>query len=117
MRGTSTLLLAGIFLTGIGVSAARAENLLPDLKLSPKDPKYNSAACRSLRAKAQNYNETVFNQSPESYVFAAILPGGSLGLAAVVNRKREMFKAKVEQACMTHPPDRSYLDPAGSGKE
>jgi hypothetical protein len=111
------IFLLAVFATGLGISVAKAENLLPQLSLSPKDPKYNSHACRSMREKARHYNGFTLRQSPQVYIFAAVMPGGTLGFLALQNQKREFFKAKVEQACMTHPPDRSYLDPAGSGKE
>jgi hypothetical protein len=39
-----------------------------------------------------------------------VMPGGTVGFMALQYRKRELFKRDVEQACMTNPPDRSYLD-------
>ncbi|MEX0751952.1 MAG: hypothetical protein WD073_03385 [Xanthobacteraceae bacterium] len=111
------ILLLAALTTSLGVPAAKAEDLTAQLSLSPKDPKYNSPACRSMREKARNYKGGILQQSPEAYVFAAVAPGGTVGFLALQHRKRELFKAKVEKACMTKPPDRSYLDPAGSAKE
>ncbi len=110
------ILLLAVFATTLGVPAAQAEDISKEISLSPKDPKYNSAACRSMREQARNY-AGITQQSPEAYVFAAVAPGGTLGFLAFNHRKREMFKARVEQACMTNPPDRSYLDPSGPQKK
>jgi hypothetical protein len=101
------ILAAAIFVAGLGVSAAEAQ-LAVDL--SPKDPKYNTAACKAMRVKAQNFKAGLFQQEPGTYIFAAAMPGGSLGFAAVQYRKREMLTRDVEQACMTNPPNRAYLD-------
>jgi len=111
------ILLVAAFATTLGVPAAMAEDLAAQLSLSPKDPKYNSPACRGMRDKARNYNDGILQQSPGTYIFAAVVPGGTVGFLALQHRKRELFKARVEQACMTNPPDRSYLDPNGSAKK
>lgn len=110
------ILLVAAFTTILGVPAAQAEDISKEIALSPKDPKYNSAACRSMRQQARNY-DGILQQSPEAYVFAAAMPGGTLGFLALNHKKREFFKARVEQACMTNPPDRSYLDPSGPQKK
>lgn len=110
------VLLAAAFATGLGASAAMADDLTAEIALSPKDQKYNSPACKSMRAKAKNF-AGITQQSSEAYVFAAVAPGGTVGFLALQNRKRELFKAQVERACMTNPPDRSYLDPSGDGKK
>ncbi len=101
------LLLLAVFVTGLSIPVAKAEDLSAELALSSKDRKYNSPACRGMREKAKNYNDGLFQQRPEVYAVAAAAPGGSVGLLVYVNQKREAFKAKVEQACMTHPPDRN----------
>ncbi len=99
--------LLAVFVMGLSIPIANAEDLLAELALSPKDPKYNARACRGLREQAKNYNDGLLQQSPGAYVIAAVAPGGSVGLLIYVNQKRELFKAKVERACMTNPPDRS----------
>jgi hypothetical protein len=110
MRNMSLLaafLSVAVFATGLAISAAKAEDLSAELALSPKDHKYNSRACRGLRTQAKNYNDGLFQQKPESYALAAVVPGGSVGLLIYVQHKRESFKTKVIQACMTNPPDLS----------
>ncbi len=102
------IVLLAVFVTGLAIPVAKAEDLSAELALSPKDRKYNAPACRSMREKAKNYNDGLFQQRPEVYVVAAAAPGGTVGLLAYVNQKREVFKAKVEKACMTNPPDRTY---------
>ena len=42
-------LLVAAFATALSIPAAKAEDISKDIVLSPKDPKYNSAACRGLR--------------------------------------------------------------------
>ena len=111
------ILLVAAFATSLGVPAAQAEDISKEIALSPKDPKYNSPACRSMREKARNYNDGIHQQSTATYIFAAVAPGGTVGFLALQHRKRELFKAQVEQACMKNPPDRSYLDPSGSAKK
>ena len=108
------ILLLAVFMTGLAIPVAKAEDLSAELVLSSKDRKYNSPACRSLRAQAKNYNDGLFQQKSETYAVAAVVPGGSVGLLIYVNQKREAFKTKVQQACMTNPPNRA---PARSGKE
>lgn len=110
------ILLVAAFATSFGVSAATAEDISGEISLLPADPKYNSPACKSMRVQAKNYNDGIMQQSAGTYVIAAVMPGGTVGFLALQHRKREMFKARVEKACMTNPPDRSYLDPSGSGK-
>lgn len=109
------LLLAAVFATSLGVPAATAEDLTREISLSPKDPKYNSPACKSLRVQAKNYQDGIAQQSAGTYIIAAVAPGGTVGFMALQHRKRELFKARVERACMTNPPDRTYLDPAAPG--
>jgi hypothetical protein len=104
-----TLLMAALA-TSFGVPTANAEDLTAQLSLSPADPKYNSPACGGIRQKAQNFNGNLLQQSPEAYVFAAVAPGGTVGFLALMQRKKDLLKRDVEQACMTNPPDRSYLD-------
>ncbi len=101
------IVLLAVFVTGLSIPVAKAEDLSAELALSPKDRKYNAPACRSMRAKAKNYNDGLYQQSPGVYAVAAAAPGGTVGLLVYVNQKRELFKVKVEQACMTNPPDRS----------
>jgi hypothetical protein len=106
--------LVAAFTTSLGAPAATAEDLTAQFSLSPQDAKYNSPACRSMREKAKNYNDGIMQQSAGTYAIAAVMPGGTVGFLAMQHRKREIFKAQVEQACMTNPPDRSYLDPAAT---
>jgi hypothetical protein len=101
-----TLLIA-VFAAAFGTAAVAEEF---KVELSPKDPKFNSPACQTMRAKAKNYKNGLMDQSPGTYVFAAVAPGGTVGFLALQYRKDEMFRAQVEQACMSNPPDRSYLD-------
>jgi hypothetical protein len=105
------------FAMSLGISAAKAEDLSEELALSPKDHKYNTRACRGLRAEAKNYNDGLFNQKPEVYALAAVAPGGSVGLLIYVQHKREVFKTKVRQACMTNPPERASSDSAQPEKK
>jgi hypothetical protein len=100
----TAFLAAAALATGLGIPAAKAEDLSAELALSPKDHKYNSRACRDLRAQAKNFNDGLFQQKPEAYALAAIVPGGSVGLLIYVQQKRVAFKTKVQQACMTNPP-------------
>jgi hypothetical protein len=104
-----------LLVTAVAVSFAGSAALAQDLaaQLSPKDPKYNSAACRTMRVKAKNY-DGIFQQSTGSYIIAAAMPGGTIGFLATQHRKREMFMRQLEQACMTNPPNRSYLDPSAT---
>lgn len=105
MRKTIAGTMFAVTLTG---QAAWADVVQVDL--NPSDPKYNTPQCVALRHKAQNY-ESIFQQSAGSVAVAAVMPGGTAGLAAVYMRKREMFKYEVEKACLTNPPPRRYLDP------
>jgi hypothetical protein len=109
-----TLLAAALAVT-FAAPALAVEDLTKEISLSPSDPKYNTAACKSLRVQAKNYNDTIYNQSPGTYAIVAVAPGGTVGFMALQHRKRELFKARVEQACMSNPPDRTYLDPAAPG--
>ena len=104
------ILLAAACATILGGPAATAQQTTP--QLSPKDPKYNTAACRSMREKAKNLKDGLFEQDAGSYIVAAIMPGGTVGFTALQHRKREMMNRQVELACMTNPPARPYLDPA-----
>jgi len=101
------LLIAG-FAAALGIPSAVAQEFT--VELSPKDPKFNSPDCQTMRAKAKSYKNGLMDQSPGTYLFAAVAPGGTVGFLALQHRKDEMFRAQVEQACMTNPPDRSYLD-------
>lgn len=102
------LMAAAACAASLSSPAAMAQNF--QVQLSPKDPKYNSAACRSMRAKAQNYKNGLLDQSPGTYIIAGAMPGGTVGFLALQNRKDDIFRRNVEQACLTNPPDRSYLD-------
>lgn len=110
------ILMLAVFATSLGASAAKAEDISAQISLLPTDPKYNSPECVSMRTQAKNF-DGILEQSPGVYIFAAVAPGGTVGFLALQHRKREMFKARVEQACMTNPPDRSYLDPSGSAQK
>src|SRR3954451_12131544 len=105
------MLLAAACAACLGAQAAKAEEIV--VQLSPSDPKYKSAECLSMRAKAKNYNDGLLQQSTGSYVFAAVMPGGTVGFLALQHRKREMFKRQVEVACMSNPP-KSDLDPSST---
>ena len=51
------IMLVAICAASLSSPAAIAQGF--NVQLSPKDPKYNSPACRSMREKAKNYkNET-----------------------------------------------------------
>lgn len=102
------ILLAAVCAAGLSSPAAVAQEF--KVQLSPKDPKYNSPACRSMREKAKNYKNGLLDQSPATYIFAGVMPGGTVGFLALQNRKDELFRRDIEQACMINPPDRSYLD-------
>lgn len=80
------------------------------VQLSPKDPKYNSPACVSARAKLKNYKNGLFEQDPGTYIIAGVMPGGSVGFLALQAKKDDFVRRDVEQACLSNPPDRSYLD-------
>jgi hypothetical protein len=108
----AAFLSAAAFVASLGISAAKAEDLSAELALSPRDHKYNSRACRDLRTQAKNYNDGLFQQKPEAYALAAVVPGGSVGLLIYVQHKREAFKTKVKQACMTNPPGGASADSA-----
>jgi hypothetical protein len=105
------MLLAAACAACLGAQAAKAEEIV--VQLSPSDPKFKSAECVSMRAKARNYQDGILQQSAGSYVFAAVMPGGTVGFLAMQHRKREMFKRQVEVACTTNPP-KSYLDPSAT---
>src|SRR5258705_13776515 len=105
------IVLAAAFAASVSGHVARAD--VVNIDLLPMDPKYNTPECASLREKAQNY-EGIFQQSPGTYVFTSVLPGGTAGFMAVQLRKREMFKYEVEQACLTNPPKRPYLEPSAT---
>lgn len=106
------ILLVAACATILGGPAATAQQTT--LQLSPKDPKYNSAACRNMREKAKNLKDGLLEQDAGTYIVAAVAPGGTLGFAALQYRKREMMNRQVELACMTNPPARPYLDPAAT---
>lgn len=103
-------ILLVVAFASLGASAALAEDLTAQLSLSPADPNYNSPECRSMLEKARDYKDGLMQQSTGTYIIAAVAPGGTVGFMALQYRKRELFKRDVEQACMTNPPDRSYLD-------
>jgi hypothetical protein len=102
------MLLAAVSIAALGIPAAMAQEF--KVELSPKDPKFTSPECLSMRVKAKNYKNGLFDQSPGTYIFAAAAPGGTIGFLALQNRKDELFRQQIELACMTNPPDRSYLD-------
>jgi hypothetical protein len=102
------ILLVAICAAGLSSPAAMAQEF--KVQLSLKDPKYNSTACRSMREKAKNYKNGLLDQSPATYIFAGVMPGGTVGFLALQHRKDELFRRDIEQACMINPPDRSYLD-------
>jgi hypothetical protein len=106
------MISAAAFAVILSAQAVRAEQVQVDLL--PSDPKYNTPACVSMRAKAQNYTDGVLQQSAGSYVIAAVMPGGTVGFMATQMRKREMFKYQVEQACLSKPPKRPYLEPSAT---
>ena len=108
MRKITLLVAAGVYAAALSSPAAMAQEF--KVQLSPKDPKYNSSACRSMREKAKSYKNGLFDQSPATYIFAGVMPGGTVGLLALQHRKDELFRRDIEQACMSNPPDRSYLD-------
>ena len=108
MRKTA---LVTMIAAALGAPAALADVVQVDL--NPSDPKYNTPQCVALRHKAQNY-ESIFQQSAGSVAVAAVMPGGTAGLAAIYIRKRDMFKYEVEKACLTNPPKRPYLEPSGT---
>jgi hypothetical protein len=100
--------LAAACIAALGIPAAMAEGF--KVELSPKDPKFNSPECQRMRQQAKVYKNGLFDQSPGTYIIAAVAPGGGIGFLALQNRKDDLFRRDIEQACMTHPPDRSYLD-------
>ena len=102
------ILLVAVCAVSLSSPAAMAQEF--QVQLSPKDPKYNSPACLSMREKAKNYKNGLLDQSPEAYIFAGVMPGGTVGFLALQHRKDEIFRRNIEQACMSNPPDRSYLD-------
>ena len=106
-----TAMAATLVAVTLGGHAALGD--VVNVDLIPSDPKYNSPECVSMREKAQNY-EGIFQQSPGTYVFTTVMPGGTAGFMAVQLRKREMFKYEVEQACLTNPPKRPYLEPSAT---
>ena len=106
------IISATAFAITLGAQAVHAEQVQVDLL--PSDPKYNTPECVSMRAKAQNYTDGVLQQSAGSYVIAAVMPGGTVGFMATQMRKREMFKYQVEQACLTNPPKKPYLEPSAT---
>jgi hypothetical protein len=101
------LFLAAAGIAALGIPAAMAEF---KVELSAKDPKFKSPECQRMRQQAAVYKNGLFDQSPGTYIIAAVAPGGSIGFLALQNRKDDLFRREVEQACMTNPPDRSYLD-------
>jgi hypothetical protein len=109
MGGTMRrILLAAVCAASLSSPAAMAQEF--KVELSPKDPKYNSPACLGMREKAKNYKNALLDQSPGTYIFAGVMPGGTVGFLALQNRKDDLFRRDIEQVCMTNPPDRSYLD-------
>jgi hypothetical protein len=103
-----TILLAAVCLASLGTPAAMAQGF--QVELSAKDPKFKSPACVSMREKVKTYKNGLFDQSPGTYIVAGVAPGGTLGFLALQNRKDDMFRRDIEQACLSNPPDRSYLD-------
>ena len=116
IKWAAACLAVAAFAASLGISSAKAEDLTAELALSPKDHRYNTKACRGLREEAKNYNDSVFNQKPEVYALAAVAPGGSVGLLIYVHQKRELFKTKVQQACMTNPPGGAAPEAAPAAK-
>ena len=115
MRKAVFITMTAIGMAGLGNHAASAQGF--EVKLSPTDPKYNTAECREMRNQAANWKDGIAQQSPGVYIIAAVAPGGGVGFLALQHRKNEMFIHKVEVACMSNPPNRKYLDEgATSGK-
>lgn len=108
MRKTAFITATVIGMAGLGNHAASAQGF--EVKLSPSDPKYNTAECREMRNQAANWKDGIAQQSPGVYIIAAIAPGGGVGFMALQHRKNEMFLHKIEMACMSNPPNRKYLD-------
>ena len=107
MRKILLMAATAAFAASLSGHAAKAELIV---QLSPKDPKYNSKACMSMREKLKNYKNGLFEQSPGTYIIAGVMPGGSVGFLALQAKKDDFMRRDVEVACMSHPPDRSYLD-------
>ena len=110
------ILLVSTCAAVLSSQAALAQFWSQELKvdLSPKDPKYNSAACKSMRAKAKAYSDGTLTESAGSFVLGAGVPGGGAAVFAAQARKRELVVQQVEKACMTNPPNRAYLDPGAT---
>ena len=109
------LVLAAACAAALGSQAAKAEEV--SIALNPNDAKYNSPECVKMRAEAKNYQDGIFQQSPGTYVFVAVMPGGTAGFMALQHRKLEMFKRRVEVACTTNPPKSLYDPDASSTKD
>jgi hypothetical protein len=107
MRKTVTVALAAVGMLIVGGHVAMAQL---KVELSASDPKYNSPACVSMRNEAANYKDGITQQSPGTYIIAAVMPGGTVGFMILQQRKYEMFLHRIEMACMSNPPNRKYLD-------
>jgi hypothetical protein len=84
------------------------------VELSAKDPKFNTPECVRMREKARTYSDGTLAERAGTFIIGAGAPGGGLAVMAAEQRKREIVVRDVEVACMTHPPNRAYLDPAAT---
>jgi hypothetical protein len=78
------------------------------VELSATDPKYNSPECLAVRDK--HYDDGTLEERMAKRVVGAAMWGGGMAVTAAEYRKRQMTDREVELACMSNPPDRSYLD-------
>lgn len=84
------------------------------VELSAKDPKFNTPECVRMREKARTYSDGTLAERAGTFIIGAGAPGGGLAVMAAEQRKREIVVRDVELACMNHPPNRAYLDPAAT---
>src|ERR1700754_2902459 len=85
-----------------------ASNQKNTVQLSQTDPKYNTPECVAVRDK--HYDDGTLEEQAGRRILGAAMWGGGFAVTMAQYRKHEYVNREVEQACMSNPPDRSYLD-------
>ena len=104
----AVLALSGISLLGAPVAARAGEPPVKTVaKLDAKDPKYDTEACRAIRAKAIDYEEPGLLKKAVGMGGNAVVPfAGTVASAALgmkQNSKEDKLSRQVAAACVSDP--------------
>jgi hypothetical protein len=104
----AVLALSGVSLLGAPVAARAGEPPVKTVaKLDAKDPKYDTEACRAIRAKAIDYEEPGLLKKAVGMGGNAVVPfAGTVASAALgmkQNSKEDKLSQQVAAACVSDP--------------